>query len=92
MRIFFIYVLPFLLPLTAYLAWAWYRIGYAKKHGGDAPQIEKGPWPLLLLLGAVLAFGGMAATALMRGADSDATYTPSRYEDGRIIPGQLEEK
>ncbi len=92
MRIFFLYVLPFLLPLTAYLAWAWYRATYVKKHGGNAPEIEKGPWPFLLFLGALLAFGVMGATALIRGADPDATYTPSRYEDGRIIPGQLDEK
>ena len=92
MRILFIYLLPFLLPLAAYLAWAWYRATYVKEHDGNQPEIEKGPWPALLLIGALLAFGVMAATALMRGADSDATYTPPRYEDGRVTPGRLEEK
>ena len=91
-RVFLTYALPFLLPLSVYLAWAWYRMGYVKRHGGEAPEIEKGPWPLLLLLGAILSLGGMATTALMRGAYPDAEYTPPRYEDGRVIPGQLEEK
>ena len=91
-RIFFTYLLPFLLPLTVYLLWVWYRVSYVRKHGGEAPDIEKGPWPLMLLLGALLTMGLLAATALMRGADPDATYTPPRFEDGRVIPGQLEEK
>ncbi|MDG2244499.1 MAG: hypothetical protein P8L66_13525 [Rhodospirillaceae bacterium] len=90
-RVFFIYALPFLLPLSVYLAWAWYRMGHVKRHGGEAPQIEKGPWPFLLLLGAILSLGVIATTALMRGADPGAKYTPPRYEDGRVIPGQLEE-
>jgi len=88
----FVYIIPLVLPLTIYLAWAWFRISYVKKHGGEAPKIEQGPWPLLLLLGAILMLALMATTALLRGADSDATYTPPRYEDGRVIPGQLEEK
>lgn len=91
-RVFITYLLPFLLPLTVYLLWAWYRTAYVRKHGGEAPEIEKGPWPLMLLLGAILALGIMGATALMRGADADATYTPARYEDGKVIPGRLEEK
>jgi len=91
-RIFFTSVLPFLLPLTVYLLWAWYRTAYANKHGGEAPDIEKGPWPLMLLLGAVLTMALLAYTALTRGANPDAEYTPPRYEDGQIVPGQLKEK
>ena len=91
-RVFFTYVLPFLLPLTVYLLWAWYRTGYVRRHGGEPPDIEKGPWPLMLLLGAVLTVGALAITALNRGAAPDAEYTPPRYEDGTIVPGQLREK
>lgn len=92
MRTFLIYLIPLLLPLAVYLTWAWLRLRYVKKHGGEAPKIEQGPWPLMILLGAVLVLALMATTALLRGADPDATYTPPRFEDGRVIPGQLEEK
>jgi heme A synthase len=90
-RIFFTYLIPFLVPLAAYLVWAWYRIAHAKKHGGEAPVIEKGPLPWLLLAGAVLTLVLMGTTALLRGGDPDATYVPPRYEDGRIVPGRMED-
>ena len=89
-RTFFTYVLPLLLPLTVYLVWAWYRTVYTRKHGGEPPDIEKGPWPLLLLAGAVLSLSLMAVTALTRGGDPNSIYIPPRYEDGRVIPGQLQ--
>ena len=56
-RILLTYVVPFLLPMAAYAAWVWYRAGYVAEHGGAAPRIERGPWPLLLFLGALCAFG-----------------------------------
>lgn len=90
-RIFFTYLIPFLLPLFVYLCWVWYRMRYAEKHGGEAPVLEKGPWPLLLFIGAVLALTVLGATALLRGGSPDATYVPPRLENGRVVPGQLED-
>lgn len=91
-RILITYLIPFLMPLAAYLLWVWYRTAYAKKHGGEPPQVEKGPWPWLLLAGAVLTLVIMGTTALLRGADAGADYAPPRYEDGRIVPGRLEDQ
>jgi len=91
-RIIFTYIVPFLLPTVVYALWVWYRVGYVARHGGEAPKLEKGPWPLLLFLGAVLAFAVLAVTALTRGGDPDATYVPPRLENGKLIPGHLEPK
>jgi Family of unknown function (DUF6111) len=91
-RILFTYILPFLLPAAVYAAWVWYRTGYVARHGGEAPRLERGPWPLLMFLGAVLAFAVLAVTALTRGGSPDETYVPPHLENGAMIPGHLEPK
>lgn len=91
-RILFTYIGPFLLPAAAYAAWVWYRTRYAARHGGEAPKLEQGPWPLLAFCGAALAFAVLAATALSRGGSPDATYVPPHLENGAMIPGHLEPK
>ena len=91
-RIVITYIVPFLLPLAIYLVWSWYRTRYVAAHGGEAPKLERGPWPLLLFLGAVLTLASLAATALMSGSDAGAIYTPSHLENGRLVPGRMDEK
>jgi len=91
-RIVFSYIVPFLMPAAVYLAWVWYRTRYAEQHGGEAPKLEQGPWPLLLFIGAVFAFMVLGATALIRGGSPDDTYVPPRLENGKLIPGHLEPK
>ncbi len=91
-RIVFTYIVPFLLPAAVYAAWVWYRTGYVARHGGEAPRLEQGPWPLLLFVGAVLAFAVLAGAALMRGGSPDATYVPPHLENGQMVPGHLEPK
>ena len=91
-RILITYVLPFLLPTVVYAAWTWYRAGYAARHGGEAPRLEQGPWPLLLFLGAVCAFAALAVTGFLRGGDANTTYVPPHVEAGKVVPGHLEPK
>jgi Family of unknown function (DUF6111) len=91
-RIAITYILPFLLPAAVYAAWVWYRTVYAARHGGEAPKLEQGPWPLLLFGGAVLAFAVLGMTALFRGGSPDATYVPPHLEHGEMIPGHMEPK
>jgi len=86
-RTFAMYVVPFLLPLAAYLVWAWYRQRHVVSHGGEAPPIEKGPWPYFLLAGALLTLSIAGIMALTRGADPGSDYTPARIENGKIVPG-----
>ncbi len=89
-RILFTYAVPFLLPIAVYLVWVWYRSGYVARHGGEAPRLEQGPWPLLLFLGAALALAVLAATALVRGGSADSHYVPPHVENGQVVPGHLE--
>jgi hypothetical protein len=89
-RILISYVVPFLTPLALYAMWIWYRTRYAAKHGGEAPRLEKGPWPLMLFLGALLTLAVLAATALMSGGATDTHYVPPHVEGGKIGPGHLE--
>jgi len=86
-RIILMYLIPFLLPLAVYTAFAWYRAKYVASHEGEAPVIERGPWPYLLLAGAFLTVATAGTMAILGGADPDATYTPARIEDGRVVPG-----
>lgn len=91
-RIVFTYVLPFLLPAAVYALWVWYRTGYAARHGGEAPRLEQGPWPLLLFAGAVLAFVMLGTTAMINGGSPDDTYVPPHLQNGEMVPGHLEPK
>ena len=91
-RIVFTCIIPFLLPAAVYAAWVWYRTGYVARHGGEAPRLEQGPWPLLLFAGAVLAFAVLAVTALIQGDDPNSTYVPPHLENGKMIPGHVEPK
>ena len=91
-RIVFTYIVPFLLPTAIYLAWAWYRARYAASHGGEVPKIERGPWPMLVFLGAVLMLASLVTTALTNGSDAGAIYTPPHLENGKLVPGHMDEK
>jgi hypothetical protein len=89
-RILFTYLVPFLLPIAIYALWVWYRTGYAARHGGEAPNFEQGPWPLLLFSGALLSFAVMGTIALNQGEPAGAAYEPARIENGRVVPGNLD--
>jgi hypothetical protein len=90
-RVFLEYLIPFFLPLAVYLAWNAYRGRYAASHGGEAPRLEKGPWPMLLFAGALLTLAVMTVTALTGGSsNTGGLYVPARVEDGRVVPGHYE--
>jgi hypothetical protein len=89
-RVLFTYVIPFLLPIATYAVWIWWRSRYVAAHGGEAPKFEKGPWPLLLFAGAVLALIVLGFTAFLDGNSPDeGDYVPPRVVDGEIVPGHI---
>ena len=91
-RIILTYIVPFLTPMAVYVAWTWYRARYIASHGGEAPRLERGPWPLLVFLGAVSAFVVLGVTAVLRGGPADQRYVPPHVVDGEVVPGHMEPK
>lgn len=91
-RIALTYLIPFLLPIAGYSLWIWYRTRYAEKHGGEAPEFEKGPWPLMLFLGAILSLAVLGFSALTTGGAPGDTYVPAHLENGKLVPGKTEKK
>ena len=86
------YVVPFLTPMAVYAIWVWYRTGYAARHGGAGPRIEKGPWPLLVFLGALSAFATLGLTGFLQASPADSDYVPPHVEKGEVIPGHFDPK
>jgi len=89
-RIVLTYLIPFLMPITGYALWIWYRTSYAEKHGGEAPKFEKGPWPLMLFLGAVFTLAVLGIGAMNVGGKPGDLYIPAYMEDGKLVPGRTE--
>lgn len=88
MRIFLQYILPLLLPLMVFLAYAW--LTRHKRQEDGKSWYEDGPWFWLVVAGFVLMVGGLVATALMTGAEPGTDYQAPRWEGGKVVPGKFE--
>lgn len=86
-RILLQYLLPLLLPTAVFVVW----ILLTRKRPGDgrsvAQRLQEGPWTILIVVGLVMAIGGMVFLALNDGPEDGKTYRPLRIEDGRVFPG-----
>lgn len=90
-RVLLTYILPLLAPAAVFVLWTWARATYVRRHGGQPPAIEDGPWFWLLLSGGVLVLATLGATALLTEAGRPGdTYVPPRVIDGKIVPGHHE--
>jgi len=83
-------VLPFLLPLLAYLAWWYLARRKALAQGSAKPGIQEGPWALAIATALMLAVLGLIVFGAMRGEEPGGVYVPPAYKDGRIVPGHIE--
>lgn len=98
MRVFLTVILPLLTPSLLYIAWLFLRgraaPGTAAPDGTTESAVRRlgdnMPWLTLVLTGAVLALSiTMAMYFLQPAGTPDMEYIPPRFEDGRIVPGEM---
>ncbi len=90
-RLFFTYVLPLIGPTLVYLVWNWIQLRrtLAGKRAEPPPSLAEMPWPFLLGAGISLLIVTLLAVFLIGDAgDPGQTYSPPRFEDGRIVPAE----
>ncbi len=77
-------LLPFLLPFIAYGIW----LLIVRWRGGKPPAHT--PWAPLVFSGFVLMGASLVGLALLAPEDQEGSYVPARYQDGKIIPGEVQ--
>ena len=91
-RLFFVYLLPLMLPALVYLAW--YRFERRRVEAGrrvePLPPVEEAPWLVLAAIGVVFAMMVAVVLIVLDGnAPTGSHYEPPHLEDGRVVPGRL---
>ena len=86
-RIFFLYIMPLLLPTVIYMAWIRQQIQKNKDF-----RYKAVPLPILLIIGIMVIAVILGAFMLDERSSPDATYSRAQFKDGVLIPAKLEEK
>ena len=73
-------------PLATYWAYLSFVIRRKSESGGTWNEM---PVAALLVAGVVLMMAALIYTAVTGGAEPGTTYTPSRVEDGVLVPGGI---
>lgn len=79
-------ILPFLLPFIAFGIYVLVARWAQLKHG---PTWDRAPWVWLTIIGLGLVIVTLVALALVGDGNIGGTYIPDRFEDGRIVPGEI---
>ncbi|MBL6931636.1 MAG: hypothetical protein ISR45_01715 [Rhodospirillales bacterium] len=88
-RVFFLYILPILLPSAMYFCWITF-IHKGEKEGPDKQAlVREGPWFRLLFAGLGLMIIGLAVTAFTGGMSPNGQYQAPYAKDGKIVPGRM---
>ncbi len=86
-------VLPLVVPFVVY--WLYVQMARQKAQAAGVPpdqvRVPEVPWTWLAIMGALLAILTLVGTTLLDGASPGSVYEPPRFEDGRIVPGQMRE-
>lgn len=81
-RVFFMYIIPIILPSILFFFWA----KFIQK---DAVLARTTPWFSLLIAGLTLMVLGLAITAITSGTAPGGKYNAPYLKNGEIIPGQM---
>ncbi len=81
--------LPFVAPFVIYGIYYLMMRRRALAGGGTAPPLSEAPWMWLVIVGSVLLAISLVVFAIYDGSDVGGSYIPSRFEDGRIVPGEI---
>ena len=86
----FIRFWPVFVPLLLYIVWMWWRIRKAKKKGEEVPRIKDGPWFWAVLSALLIAIGLFLFLGMTQQENAGASYTATKYKDGKLIKGGVE--
>jgi hypothetical protein len=87
LRVLLTIVLPLLLPTAIYVAW----IAFASRSAnGEKLRLSTMPLVWLALAGVALLAAVLVTVTVHFGEPVSGRYVPPRYEDGRVVPPQLE--
>ena len=87
LRVFLTVVLPLLLPTAIYAAWLYIRRWLTQ---GEAVRWTALPWVWLGLAGVLLLAVVLVTVTVHYGEPEAGRYVPPRYEDGHVVPSQIE--
>jgi hypothetical protein len=78
--------LPFLLP---FIAFGIYVLVARWRDAQGKPSWEEAPWAWLAIVGLAFVIVTLVGLALIGDGNIAGTYIPDRFEDGRIVPGEI---
>ena len=88
-RILLTYILPLILPAVLYVLW----VSVSRKFGSSPErQLRDGPWFWIIIMGFALMSGALVTWGVTDGEAPGGKYEAPRFEDGRVVPGQVTPK
>lgn len=86
LRVVLINLALFVLPTALYAAYFYMN---ERRRNAVAVEWKNMPFRILLQIGLGLIVIGMLVTAYIGGDDAGGTYVPARFENGKVIPGEV---
>ena len=87
LRVFLTIVLPLLLPTAIYVGWLWFMYWSAQ---GEPVRWSALPLVWLAVAGVLLLAVVLITVNVHFGEAGPSRYIPPRYEDGRLLPPEIE--